>query len=508
MKTIYYDDRPCGSGKSYTERLNIATTPGLYLYCVEKRDAMDEPIAAFTKFAADAGTSPTIIQIFAQRPILQPDGSMKTVGSSNVRVDIEALPSTYKRGHVIIIATHEGSKGADLSGFANWSLIFDETPSIWDKQTVSLTVGKDFLKEHYALETVDKNNGVSRIVSRTMMDVTDPKTGDIVSVPRKVRTAREIAKDDWLDGAAVLHSRVLSERIDVCTRTMHFDELDDDGEFVWWSIWSPEQLAVFDRVTILANAFTRSVSYRILSTKWPEIEWVKLDRPTTRPFADREVHIHYYARGHHAERDLWKQEIGQTYLRRAALDIESRIDPSRHIWMCSSKDTDTLTVDGWYILTGVKLTPRQQGQHKFAYANHISMLYTAKPDLTDRMVARLIGIDPDAITETREREVLVQFACRGSVRLNDSPETMHVYVYDEDQARHLHAYFASTHYVSPVLVYHDLGFGDWTKQRKKAGRKVVVLSAEEQAAKALTNREKGAERQRRKRERDRQMKAA
>lgn len=497
MTAIHYDDRPCGSGKSYAERLNIASDPGLYLYCVEKREGMAEPIAAFTAMAADAGTRPTIIQIYSQQSTLQPDGSIAKAGSASVRVDIEALPTTYKRGHVIAIITHEGLKAADLSGFEGWSVAIDETPSVWDKQTVKVTAAKSFLKEQYELDVVDKVNGVSRIKARTTIEVTDPQTGHLVTVPRTVPTTRVIAQDNWLEGAAVLHSRVLSDRIDVCTRTMDWDDLDDDKEFIWWSIWSPEQLATFDRVTILANAFTRSVAYRIWSRKWPEIEWRKLDRETTRPFAHREVHIHYYARGHIAERDLWKTELGQTYLRRAAIDIESRVDPARHIWMCSKKETETLTFNGAFLLSGTKLTPRQQGAHRYAYANHVTMLFTAKPDNSDKLVARLIGFDPASVTDDREREVMVQFACRGSARLSDSTETMHVYVYDEDQARHLQGYFASTDYVTPVLVYHDLGFGDWKKPRKPSGPKVKVLTDEEKEARAVRRREKTAERQRR-----------
>ncbi|MBT2244545.1 hypothetical protein JQK15_13455 [Sphingobium sp. BHU LFT2] len=459
MTTIYYDDRPCGSGKTYTECNFMVRTPGLYLLAVEQRTVMVERLKMLAELAADAGTTPVIKTIFSSQAEVREDGRLDRVGVANVRVEIEALPSTYQRGHMIIIITHEGLKSADLAAFEGWNLYIDETPTIWDKQLLSTSVTKDFFARHYDLMPTE-NDRVRRITA-----VSDS-------------TAKDFARDDLAKAVGVFHARVLSDRIEVATKLARWSELNEDANWTWWSIWSPEQLGVFQRVTILANAFTRSVTYRIMSAKWPEIEWVRLDRSMTRPYAQRRVVINYFARAHTAQRMLWNSERGKGHLRQVARHIDAQVDPMRHIWMCNGDDEATLTTQGVNI-AGVKLSPRQQGSNRFMAATTATMIYTSKPDTSDRLVMRMIGVDPDAVIETREYEVLVQFACRTSIRDAASTETVNLWVYDEVQAKHLEAYFQSTGYCIPSLALHDLGWADW----KPAKKEPPVLSPDEIQAK-------------------------
>lgn len=459
MTTIYYDDRPCGSGKTYTECQTMVRDHGLYLFAVEQRTVMIERLKMLTELAADAGTTPVIKTIFSSQAEVREDGRLDRVGVANVRVEIEALPAIYRTGHVIALITHEGLKSADLAAFEGWTLYIDETPSIWDKQLLSTSVTKDFFARHYDLMQTE-NERVRRITA-----VTDS-------------TAKDFARDDLAKTVGVLHCRVLSDRIEVATKLESWADLDEDANWTWWSIWSPEQLSVFQRVTILANAFTRSVTYRIMSAKWPEIDWVRLDRTMTRPYAQRRVVIHYYARAHTAQRMLWSSERGKGHLRQVARHIDAQVDPMRHIWMCNADDEATLMTQGVNI-AGVKLSPRQQGSNRYMAATSATMIYTSKPDASDRMVMGLIGVEPESVIETREYEVLVQFACRTSIRDAASTDTVDLYVYDEVQAKHLAAYFASTGYCIPSLQLHDLGFADWTPERKTKR----VLTVEEMQAK-------------------------
>lgn len=489
---IYYDERACGAGKSYCERSIITSREGLYIWAVEQRKMMVEPFHQLRAAAADHGRTPTIRAIFSAGEHLDP-----ALGEAvdNVRVEVEALASTYTRGHVIIITTHEALKAADLTKFEGqgWQVIIDETISIWDQQAVQTTVSIDWLKQHYDLVQTD-DEGLYKIVS-----LTDHK-------------AKDFAADSMARSLTVMHQRIISDRSKVITNVADWSEVsaDEKGRWKWWSMWNPTSLEVFDRVTMLANNITASVTYETIRSEHPEIEWVNLNRPTIQTYAQRKVVVHYYAAAHEARRSIWNSHTGRAFLRAVAADIEKRVWPHHHIWMCNDVDDRSLRVNGEQI-HGMRLTPRQSGIDKYGdQYHHASMIFTAKPSPDEEVIMKAIGVSREAIIATREHEVLVQFATRTSLRRANSTETVHLTVYDDVQAKMLEKYLLSTGYCDVELQLHRLTvegveLADWVKIEEKRGPKIKVLTDEQKAERAAKRTASNAERQRRFRERKRAM---
>jgi len=240
-----------------------------------------------------------------------------------------------------------------------------------------------------------------------------------------------------------------------------------------------------------------------MQANWPEIEWENLNRKTKLRHAHRRVEVHYYAQAHQASRTLWGSPVGRRFLLAIGQDIARRVGPERLIWTCNSEERDIFMGmdDDEPLMPGRFLTPRQQGSNRWQASNEAAILYTAKPSAADISVAKLIGISPEAIVETRELDIMVQFACRTSVRVAESTETVHLYVYDEVQARHLEAYFDSTGYCDVVLDLIDIpGVGVANYERDSTpGRKAKVLTREEVEAAQIAKREKATARKRRQR---------
>jgi hypothetical protein len=470
MTNYRFDDRACGSGKTYQEIADIVEKRGLYVYAVEKRERMAEIEATIHRLAANADTKITVVRIFSQGqiPEIMADGSLVRTGAANVKVEIEALPTTYMSGHVVVLATHEGLKAANLLGFKLWSLCIDECPSIWDRQRLNIAIGSmaEWFAANYTLKPLTSTSTQREIVIRDGC---------------QAEATRTIAKDDLARAASVFHARVLSDRTRVTTTLSDWSQVVKDGGFEWSSIWSPSQLKAFLRVHILANDFENSVTYRLFRAKWPEIEWTRLERITAREYAMRDVVIRYYALRHKARRGLWNSDQGQRHLRMIAVDLSERVEQTNHIWMCHGRDEALFRHpdpdEGW-LAPGIKLSPRQQGSNKFASITSASMFYTSKPDTTDIAMMRELEIDPDFVTQSREREIIYQFATRTSLRDADSTATVHLHVYDREQAEYLAAALTRSGYCRPTLELVDLGFADYVHDSKPGRRKVERSTAE------------------------------
>lgn len=483
MTKFYYDDRPCGAGKSHDECINIIKNTGLYLYAVERKVAIEERASAIRTMATEASISIHVVTICSDDHEGYDDPDL--IGRQSVRVRVEGLSNSYTGGHVVAVITHEALKTSDLSGFQQWKVVIDERPSIWDRQSLSSKLSKDLLTQHFKLEEREDRQA-RRIISTS------------------TATAKDFDQDTCGNPLAIMAQRILGDRCEVATPLKSFDQLDVERKWEWWSIWNPTSLKVFDSVTVLAHGLTQSVAYQIIQSKWPEIEWVRLDRATDLRHLRREVIIHYYARAHQASRTLWDSMRGHWFLKAIGQDIARRVDRDRHIWTCNRPDLKLFErSDGQdeSLIPGKYLTPRQQGSNKWATRNTATILYTAKPSACDLSIAKAIGISPEAIVETRELDIMVQFACRTSVRVAESAETVHLYVYDEVQARHLEAYFQSTGYCDVTLELIDiLGMGIAEYERNSMpGRKAKVRTNEEIEAAKKAQREKDRLRKRRQR---------
>lgn len=421
----HYDSRSAGSGKTHDQLCRIAESAGLYIYACDRREAIDERIEALNSILAGRGGSPQVLRIHA------PVDAADLDGSSQVRVEIEALATTWTSGHVVVFITHAGLLASHVSEFSSWSLIVDEVPSILDRGSLSTAISADLISSLFELEPAGE---FSRLL------------------PAQSHAPAAISRDSMTSAVATLWHRASSGSYDVLTQLTTFEEAAL-SRWTWWSLWDPSSLAHFRAVTVLATDFERSLTMALCRAKAPQIVWRRMEGKADREVAPRRIIIRYFAHSHGATRTLFASPTGQGYLRRIGAYF-ARKGRGPRIWTCNSADRSILAP----LMGPSYLPPRQAGSNKYTHINEATVLYTAKPDLHERRLLSTWGIDPNLITQTREIDTIYQFLARTSQRDPNSSHAVTCYVYDRTQAEAMAERFARVAEFSVTTELIDLGF--------------------------------------------------
>lgn len=467
----YYTDGACGSGKTYQALSKIVMAGGRHLFVVDRKETMLERQATISRIVVETGQPMPTLCVNSDT-----DRKAKAHG---VRRRIHDLADSYaSHPDVCVFITHEGMRMCDFSDFEGWSIWIDEVPDIMDNESMNIGVSRALFESLYTLVPIlnadNETTGWSEITAK------DSDTD-----------AAMIAADDIACALRALHRRVLEAkatgRRSVIVNGSDWSEFNASNKLNWFSIWSPELISNFQSVNFLANAFTDSLTFQIMRSMWPNIEWMEIKTNNMREFVKRDVTIHYYAENHVGSRMLFGSDQGKANLSMVCDDINKRVGRRDHIWMCNNADAETIN------LSGRKLSPKQAGSNEYAGISTATCIYTVKPDAHQRKVYELLGVDPAYYCETNERETILQFMCRTSLRdpTNDSP--IDLFVYDREQAEYLLRYFNRDDrgYVAATMELHDLGFA--TTERK-AGRPTVDRTPEEK--RELARKRKAAQRAR------------
>lgn len=464
---IYYDNRPAGAGKTHAEIDHIIDNPGLYLFACDRREAISERGEKIRSMLASRQCSLHIEEIMSS------DREIEAKRRS-VKIRVEALPKIYESGHVLAFITHAAMMDCDLSNFGGWTLVVDETPSVFESLATNSQVTWPILQQHFAIIPGESLNA-------------------IIPAAASSATNAEFTRDTMAREIAKLHRRVNASHFHVLTDTDDWRMLASEPTWRWTSIWSPTALLNFDRVIILANAFDRSLTKKVLAAIEPNIRWQRSVRPNLRRFKMRKMIITYFAKAHSASRGLFDKPPGRKHLGQIAGWLRKEVDGVRHIWACNDRDKDLLKR-----LPGEQLKPRMAGSNRYSEVDYVSILYTAKPDPGEIETLKLLNVDPFAAKETRELETIYQFVSRCSVRDPESERSIQVFVYDHTQARYLQEMFDQTDYVDVETQAVDLGFLDWIYE-SRSGPKKHKLSAQELEAKKEHQRVLARDRQRKRR---------
>ncbi len=448
MTTIYYSAERCAAGKSHAQRDRIVTTPGLYLLAVDRREMIGEAVRKLREQAVQACTSPVIREVYS-RDQNHPDGS------ASVRVDVEALPSTYTTGHIVVVTTHEALRLSDLSRFEGWTCCIDEAPNaFFREELVTHALGSAWFAARYELIPSDDGRPYAQV--RAYSDAP---------------AAADVASDTIMRSLDLFHRRVVSGRTPVYVDIRAWDEMDDRKRaWTWHSLWLPTELDAFDRVEIVANAFDDSVTALIWRNRCPRVGFVPLPPLSAAAFAHRDLTIRYFAEAHGATGYLFDSTDGKARLGSIGkwmrqTDDQGRhlnVDPVNHIWTANLRQAEKLGA-----MPGQHLSPRQAGTDKFGALTMATMIYSAKPAPSEIAILETLGVSPAQVVKARETEDLVQFANRIGRRANDD-RPLTITVYDRVQAEALQAYFDSVAHFRTNLVLVDLGFA--TAEAKRAGR--------------------------------------
>lgn len=454
----FYTDGACGTGKTFQAIDKIAMSGGKHIFVVDQKKMMPERQRMLGDALIDLGNNMKTAMITSDDNRNSKDWS--------VRNRVHGLGREYEDDDdVCVFITHEAMRMCDFSDFQGWNIWIDEVPDIMDNQSINICVSKMIFKQLYNLEPIMKDEKPSGWSTVTLRDTTI----DLAS----------IASDDLINGLRSLHRRVLDNhktgRRAVIVNGNTWDDFDKNNKSTWFSIWSPEGLSSMLSVNFLGNAFTDSLTFQIMKSMWPNIQWKEVTSNNVREFKDRQVNIHFFAENHNSSRTLFGSEEGKSILGRISRHINSLTKGREHIWMCNKAEDDVLP------LVGTKLSPKQAGTNDFKSVTAATAIYSVKPDAEQRKVYEMLGVDPEYYTETNERENILQFMCRTSIRDPENESTVDLFVYDKTQAMYLKRYFDrdTRGYAKPNMILHDLGFA---KMERKPGRPTVEVTEEEIAA--------------------------
>lgn len=493
---VFLNESPPGSGKSYQAIEESVRELRKVLFITERIEQFDELAQDMLWAAARHATTPTIRRIH----------SSPGYRGNSVSRKIESLPEEYADfDHVIVIATHAAMLRSDFSDFSGWQIIVDEVPQFLDFEEKQTHLDAAFFLQHYNLD--DLGDGWSAVTLKKKEDY------DEVS-------AADVRADESHAHLAVFHARVIeaskegSTRFVICNLPAWQDMANRKVKWCWASTFSLWELEPFDRVTLLGNQFRSdigSIMSQALSVK--PIEFIELP-PARHPeeFMQRRVHIHYFSDGRGSSRACFESDAGQQMLREIGAYLAKNIPQDGFIW--SANDTvsrdDLMSPRQAMQSSGLAasryLLPRQAGTNAHKGVSHAAMIYAAKPPPNLVSFLRKFSVPDELWTASVERETVLQFMTRTSVRDPGNAAPVHLWVFDRQQALYLKEHFDRLDYT--VASMELLDDGPAIPELAKRGPKPATRSPEEQEAFDAERRRRDAERNRRNRARKRNLKKA
>lgn len=491
---IYLDETPPGYGKTHRAIDDSTREPCKILFITERIEQFEELAQEMYWGAARNATAPTIRRIHS------------TPGDrgNSVSRKIECLPEECANlDHVIVIATHAAMLRSDFSNFAGWQIIVDEVPQFLDFEEKQTHLDAAFFERHYDL--ADLGDGWSA--------VTLTEAGKGIS-------AADVRADESHAHLAVFHARVIeaskedSTRFVLCNLPAWDAMANRKVKWCWASTFSLWELAAFDRVTLLGNRFRSdigSIMSDVLSVK--PVEFIELP-PARHPmeFMRRRVHIHYFSDARVSSRACFESDAGQKMLREIGVYLARHLPQDGFIWSAN----DSVLRDGLMSprhaiqssgLTASRyLLPRQAGTNAHKHISHAAMIYAAKPPPNLVGLLRKFGVPDELWTASVEREAVLQFMTRTSVRDPGNAAPVHLWVFDRQQALYLKEHFDRLDYtIASMEMVED---GPAIPVPSKRGPKPAARSPDEQAVFEAERRRRDAERNRRNRARKKKLKKA
>ena len=466
---ISYCTAPCGSGKSYQAATRMLDCPGRYVVVRDRVQAIEDYAQDLNRF------------LHSRQYLAVPVAKITSETGLSVRREVEAVPGRYNAlPHIIVLITHKALMMSDFSEFQGWHLLIDETPVVLDRQELRTRRSTEFFTRHYQLEPLNKEWS-SVTLTRNGWETT-PADLESDDVARSMRTfhQRVTLATPLPEHAPVKIKRVAaSVQPAVVTNLQDWKEMEDGRQWTWFSVWSPRQLEAFESVEFLANGFDKSVTFELIQTLNPHIEWEERRLTSSRTFQRRKVVIEYFAERHTASMSLFETIAGKSYLGL----IRDHLADRDQIWMANERHADELVGMG-----GLKLQPHQAGSNAYAGYHAATAIYSAKPSAETRGVMNFLGIDPSAWTRSYEHEAILQFVCRTSIRTPESNASVHFAVYDRVQADYLASYFRDQQHCEVEMFATDLGFAN--VHRTVAGPRAKPLSVEDMNIKIADRRAK------------------
>lgn len=440
MTILNYCASACGSGKTEWAVNHMTRVPGRYVYAIDRTNEYASRQTRIVEAAIANRTAPIVRQLSSKAG----DKVCKTFAN---------LPEEHEANqHVIVLITHEALKLADHSQMTGWTMVIDEDPKLWQSETFPLPVSSGFFRSFY--------------------DLTPDLEGHaVITAKESAPRFEDMLQDGALKALAPFHARVRSQRVLVNlpgTGDDPWTALEERKSLTWFMVWNPNELSAYDEVYVVANAFDRLVSFRLINSLYPDIELRPFELPQTSTWAPRALNINYTVAEHVAGTTWFRSERGQAAMMAWADWVSERVTPSNHYWSANNVNR-TLNIPGKSVSSKIA------GSNEFRDLTECSILYSAKPGNGENTVFAALtmgAISRDDVRRDREFEDLIQIAFRSSLRMPDDTRPVTLNVYDREQAEFLAAYFTNAGFPFAVTVtHHDIGIDG---PRTAPGRPKVV----------------------------------
>lgn len=439
--TYYYSSAKCGSGKTFWALNRMALEPGRYVYAVDRVDEFDVRASRIREIAGSTlhFRCPHVVTLASRE------------GDIVGRDFPNALDEHANTRHVIIIITHEALKRVshlNAEG-GDWELIIDEDPKLWSGQRLKVGVSKPFWQANYNL--TDDTPGCSRVTHKA-----------------DAATFLSVMSDDLTKSVAALHDRIRKNKVVVnLDAAKGWDGVGDKGELVFYMVWDITELAVYSRVTFLANAFDHLISYRLIRSEFPGITMEPIETGVGVVWQERDLTINFVAENHQAGSYFFEETAdGRKAVREWCAWVRRTTQHENAYWTSNK-------LRGDLGLPGISISPKIAGSNALRDRTQCSVLYSAKASQSENEVfASLTNgeVGADEVRRDREFEDLVQIIFRSSLRMPNDPRPVIINVYDREQAEFLESYFTEAGFPFRIrLAFHDLGL---KYERQRRGPKV------------------------------------
>jgi hypothetical protein len=223
----------------------------------------------------------------------------------------------------------------------------------------------------------------------------------------------------------------------------------------WWSIWSPLALEKCASVTFAAANYFDSLPYH--AARWlhgDDITFIEQNVGSNLVRASPRVRVHYFTQGHVGSTEWWDCDEGNACLVAVSIYIESIGGVG--YYSCNRATRDVFRNR----FPGQRCDPKLAGTNELINHRSCLFVYSNKAQDSDTAILDLLGLNRDAIRQTREVEDLRQFVMRGIIRRPDYDGDYDVYVYDLAQGEDLKRYLGESGITDRVEIVpvHEAGF--------------------------------------------------
>jgi hypothetical protein len=224
----------------------MATSPGRYVFALPRIELLNEKMADLERAAQCAGTAPFLKAIHHE----------PTRKTSVARAIDEARLDHEAAAHVVLLITHEGMMGVDMSDFRGWRVRIDENPGSVSNGAFKASASSGTLAEIFEIE-----RGSSPDWS-------------ILRIKEGAPTKASILQDAMAQSLADIHKRAASPQ-GVLVDVADWDDLRDSGRRLnWLSVWTPLELAACEDVVIAAAGYFTGIGHLVTEKLFPgEIEY-------------------------------------------------------------------------------------------------------------------------------------------------------------------------------------------------------------------------------------------